>query len=122
MYKSELDKHMQNNSLSNSFIFFGESGFFIDMYTKVVTNIEDASVLTFYYDEYDFNSAKAHLSQGSLFGDRNVLIIKSEKKVDKKQLEVLIEFCEKNPDNIFVYAYYGSDHKSYARDFQKQLL
>jgi len=119
MYKSELDKHIQNNSLSNSFIFFGESGFFIDMYTKVVTNIEDASVLTFYYDEYDFNSAKAHLSQGYLFGDRNVLIIKSEKKVDKKQLEVLIEFCEKNPDNIFVYAYYGSDHKSYAKGFSK---
>jgi DNA polymerase-3 subunit delta len=83
------------------------------MYTKMMTNIEDANILSYYHDEYDFNSAKAHLSQGSLFGDRNILIIKSEKKVPKKELDILLSFCEKNPDNIFVYAYYGSDHKTY---------
>ncbi|OIP56820.1 MAG: DNA polymerase III subunit delta [Helicobacteraceae bacterium CG2_30_36_10] len=120
MYKSELDKHIQNNSLSNSFVLFGESIFFIDLYTKALSSVEDSSVLSFYHDEYDFNSAKAHLSQGSLFGGRNVLIIKSEKKIDKKQLDILIEFCEKNPDNIFVYAYYGSDHKTYAKAFAKK--
>ncbi len=113
MYKNELDKHIQNQSVSNSFVFFGESSFLIDMYTKMMTTIDDANILSYYHDEYDFNSAKAHLSQGSLFGDRNILIIKSEKKVPKKDLDTLIEFCEKNPDNIFVYAYYGSDHKTY---------
>ena len=113
MYKNELDKAIQNRTVSNSFVFFGESVFLIDMYTKMMTSVEDANVLTYYHDEYDFNSAKAHLSQGSLFGDRNILIIKSEKKVPKKDLDVLLEYCEKNPDNIFVYAYYGSDHKTY---------
>ncbi len=120
MYKNELDKHIQNTTLSNSFVFFGESSFLIDRYTKVVTNVQDASILTFYYDEYNFQSAKAHLSQASLFGDRNVLIIKSEKKINKKELETLIEFCEKNKDNIFVYAYYGSDHKTYTKAFAKK--
>lgn len=119
MYKAEFDKHIQNRTISNTFIFFGENSFLIDMYTKMMTNIEDANVLTFYYDEYDFNSAKAHLSQASLFGDRNILIIKSEKKVNKKDLETLIEFCKKNPDNVFVYAYYGSDHKTYTKAFAK---
>ncbi|MCD4668603.1 MAG: DNA polymerase III subunit delta, partial [Sulfurimonas sp.] len=90
-----------------------ESNFLIDMYTKMLTNIEDSSVLSFYHDEYNFNSAKAHLSQASLFGDRNILIIKSEKKAPKKELDTLIEFCEKNSDNVFIYAYYGSDHKTY---------
>ena len=113
MYKSELDKHIQNQSVSNSFVFFGESSFLIDMYTKMLTTIDDANLLSYYHDEYDFNSAKAHLSQGSLFGDRNILVIKSEKKVPKKDLDILIDFCEKNPDNVFVYAYYGSDHKTY---------
>ena len=113
MYKSEFDKNIQNGSVSNSFVFFGESTFLIDMYTKMMTNIEDASVLSFYHDEYNFNTAKAHLSQASLFGDRNILIIKSEKKVPKKELDVLLEFCEKNPDNVFVYAYFGSDQKTY---------
>ncbi len=120
MYKNEFDKHIQNTTLSNSFVFFGESSFLIDRYTKTVTNIEDASVLTFYYDEYDFSVAKAHLSQASLFGDRNVLIIKSEKKIPKKELDTLIDFCEKNKDNIFVYAYYGSDHKTYTKAFAKK--
>ncbi len=120
MYKSELDKHIQSESLSNSFVFFGESSFFIDLYTKAVSNIEDSSLISFYHDEYNFNSAKAHLSQGSLFGDRNILIIKSEKKVNKSDLDILIDFCEKNTDNIFVYAYYGSDHKTYAKSFAKK--
>ncbi|MEA1982064.1 MAG: DNA polymerase III subunit delta, partial [Campylobacterota bacterium] len=84
-----------------------------DMYTKMLTNIEDANLLNFYHDEYSFDSAKAHLSQGSLFGDRNILIIKSTKKVPKKELDILLELCDKNPDNIFVYAYYGTDHKTY---------
>lgn len=120
MYKNELDKHIQNNSISNSFVLFGESSFLIDMYTKKLTKIEDASMLQFYHDEYDFNSAKAHLSQASLFGGNNVLIIKSEKKVPKKELDALVEYCEKNPDNLFVYAYYGSDHKTYAKAFAKK--
>ena len=113
MYKSELDNHIRTGSVGNSFVFFGESAFLIDMYAKMMTSVEDANILNFYYDEYDFNSAKAHLSQGSLFGDRNILIIKSVKKVPKKELDTLFAMCNKNPDNIFVYAYYGTDHKTY---------
>jgi len=113
MYKNELDNAIKNGKISNSFVFFGESTFLIDMYTKMLTNIDDSSILTFYHDEYNFQTAKAHLSQASLFGDRNILIIKSDKKTPKKDLDTLIELCEKNSDNVFVYAYYGSDHKTY---------
>ncbi len=120
MYKNELDKHIQNNSLSNSFILFGESSFLIDRYTKILTDIEDASVLSFYFDEYNYSSAKAHLSQASLFGGRNILIIKSEKKIPKKELETFIDLCEKNQENLFVYAYYGTDYKAYAKAFSKK--
>lgn len=114
MYKSELDTHIKNQSISNALVFYGESSFLIDMYTKMLTNVEEANLLHFYHDEYDFSSAKAHLSQASLFGDRNILIIKSEKKVPKKEIDTLFEYCDKNRDNIFVYAYYGSDHKTYS--------
>ncbi len=120
MYKNELDRHIQNSTTSNSFVFFGESSFLIDIYTKKVSEIDDASILNFYYDEYDFNSAKAHLSQASLFGGNNVLIIKSEKKVPKKELDIFVDLCEKNSDNLFVYAYYGSDHKAYTKAFAKK--
>jgi len=90
------------------------------MYAKMMSNIEESSILNFYHDEYNFNSAKAHLSQASLFGDRNVLVLKSEKKVPKKDLDAFIDLCEKNPDNVFVYAYYGPDQKAYAKAFAKK--
>lgn len=115
MYKNELDKFIQNKKLSNSFILFGESNFLIDRYTETLSNHDGASMLKLYFDEYDFATAKAHLSQASLFGDQNVLIIKSEKKVPKKELDILFEQCEKNSDNTFIYAYYGSDYASYAK-------
>ena len=119
MYKAEFDKHIQNKTLSNALIFFGESSFLIDMYTKMLSNIEDANILTFYHDEYEFNSAKAHISQGSLFGGANVLILKSDKKINKKEIESFIDLCKKNPDNLFIYAYYGDDHKTYTKAFSK---
>ena len=120
MYKNELDNLIRAKKVSNSFVFFGESSFLIDTYTKMLTNIEDASSLTFYHDEYNFSSAKAHLSQSSLFGGQNILILKSEKKIPKKDLDIFIDLCEKNQDNIFVYAYYGSDHKTYTKAFSKK--
>ena len=113
MYKNELDNAIKAAKVSNSFVFFGESDFLIDMYTNMMSNIEDSNILSFYHDEYNFKSAKEHLSQSSLFGDRNILIIKSEKKTPKKDLDIFMELCQKNPDNIFIYAYYGSDHKTY---------
>jgi len=120
MYKNELDKAIQSGKISNSFVFFGESNFLIDMYTKMLSNIDDSSILPFYYDEYNFSSAKAHLSQGSLFGGINILIIKSEKKIAKNELEIFIDLCEKNQNNLFIYAYYGSDHKTYTKVFSKK--
>lgn len=120
MYKNEFDNHIRNNSLSNSFVLFGESSFFIDRYIKILTKpLKDISMLSFYYDEYDFSSAKSHLNQNSLFGSNNLLIIKSEKKVPKKELDILIALCEKNKNNTFIYAYYGSDHKTYTKAFSK---
>ena len=120
MKRQELDKAIEQGSLPNAMMFYGESHFLIDRYIKRVSTLPDANVLSFYHDEYDFNSAKAHLSQGSLFGDRNVLIIKNEKKVPKKDLDILIELCKKNPDNLFIYGYYGSDYKGSDKAFDKK--
>ena len=120
MYKSELDKHIQSGSLSNNFVLFGESSFLIDFYTKLLSSVDDASILSMYHDEYNFTTAKTHLSQASLFGDRSVIILKSEKKIAKAELDILIELCEKNKENIFIYAYYGTDHKTYAKAFTKK--
>lgn len=116
MYQSHLDTHIRNNTISNSFVLFGESYFLIDRYTKMLSNIQDASVLNYNQDEYNFNAAKAHLSQASLFGGRNILIIKTDKKIPKKELEAFILYCEKNQDNLFIYAYTDKEYKTYDKD------
>ena len=118
MYKAEFDRLLEQGIKEQNFILFGESGFFIDRYSALLSNIEDANKLTLYFDEYDFQTAKAHLSQASLFGGTNLLLVKSEKKIPKKELETLFELCNKG-DNRFIYAYYGSDHKSYNNAFKK---
>jgi DNA polymerase III subunit delta len=118
MYKRDFDQHLARNSFSNALMFFGESHFFIDRYTALLSNIPDASKLVFYHDEYNFSTAQAHLSQASLFGDANLLVIKTEKKVPKADLDKLIELCKKNPDNRFIYAYYGNDYKTSDKSFK----
>ena len=96
---------------------YGEEHFFIEEYAKYLSKDEDSSKLSLYYEEYNFSTAKAHLSQASLFGDKNILLIKSEKKVPKKDLDILIELCKKNSDNQFIYAYYGDDYKKSHQSF-----
>ena len=120
MYRKELDNIMRSGQNIPAIMLYGESHFLIDHYLKIFSNIEGANVLSLYHDEYDFSSAKAHLSQGSLFGDQNLLIIKNEKKVPKKELDTLLEYIKKNPDNRFIYAYYGSDMKTAAKAFNKK--
>jgi DNA polymerase-3 subunit delta len=65
-----------------------------------------------YFDEYHFNSAKNFIAQSSLFGDRNILIIKSDKSIPTKELEVLIELCTKNESSYFIYQFFGEDKKA----------
>ncbi len=120
MYRKELDNLIRSGQKVRALMLYGDSHFLIDHYLKYFSNIPDANVLTLYHDEYDFQSAKAHISQGSLFGDQNLLIIKNEKKVPKKELDVLLELVKKNPDNTFLYAYYGDDMKTSAKAFDKK--
>jgi len=114
MKRQELDGLIRQNKAPNAVMLYGESHFLIDRYIRLLSNIENSNTLTLYHDEYDFTAAKAHLSQGSLFGDRNILIIKSEKKVLKNDLSALLELVKKNPDNIFIYGYLGTDFKKSA--------
>jgi DNA polymerase III subunit delta len=114
MKRQELDNLIRQGKAPGAVMLYGESHFLIEHYTKHLSRIDDSNVLNVYFDEYNLSIAKAHLSQGSLFGGRNVLIVKTEKKLPKNDLHVFLELVKKNPDNVFVYAYFGSDFKKSA--------
>jgi len=120
MYQREFE-NLLRTTLPRAMLFFGENEYQVANYLQHYINITNAadSMLNLYHDEYSFERAKAYLSQSSLFGGTNLLIIKREKKIPKKELDVLVELVGKNSENFFLYHYQGKagDAKSLQNSF-----
>jgi len=109
MYQREFEKTLPT-TLPRAILFFGENEYQIANYIQYYINTTNSaeSMLSLYYDEYSFERAKAYLSQSSLFGGTNLLIVKHNKKIPKKELDILVELVGKNPNNFFLFHYQGS--------------
>ena len=109
MYQREFENLLRNTP-PRAMLFFGENNYLISSYLQYYINITKASdsLLTLYFDEYTFDQARAYLSQSSLFGGTNLLIIKRDKKIPKKELDVLVELVGKSPDNFLLFEFQGT--------------
>jgi len=109
MYKKDFDKLTQ---IPNFMVFYGNE-FYLDLYEKkILKKFENANILKMYFDEYDYEEAKLHLSENSLFGDTNVLIIKNNKI--PQHLDKLIKKI--NSSYLFFF-YYGNKLSSYIKNY-----
>jgi len=106
MYQSDFDRRLKQ-TFPKAVLLYGVDDYMIDHYMDVYKTQLDAkeSMLTLYYDEWDFQQAKSYLSQTSLFGGTNLLIVRGDKKIHKKELDQLIVLANKNADNYFVYGF-----------------
>jgi DNA polymerase-3 subunit delta len=120
MYQREFENILRTKT-PRAMLFYGENSYLISSYLQHYINITKASdsLLTLYFDAYHFDRAKAYLSQSSLFGGTNLLIIKRDKKIAKKELDILIELVGKSSDNFLLFDYQGkaSDAKSLQSSF-----
>lgn len=120
MYQRDFENLLRTTP-PRAMLFYGENAYLIASYLQHYINITHASdsLLTLYFDEYSFEKAKAYLSQSSLFGGTNLLIVKRDKKIPKKELDSLIELVNKHADNYFLFEYQGSatDAKSLQSAF-----
>ncbi len=119
MYKKEFDAIKKD---FKAYLFWGEEPYYIQKYSQMVQEeLEaDENKMVSYFDEYDFNTAKNYLSQASLFGDRNLLIIKHEKALPKKELQELIAICNKTPNSFLIVEIYSNEGKKISSLFDKK--
>ncbi len=120
MYQKEFENLLRTNP-PRALLLYGENSYLINSYIQYYIDKTDAleSLRTQYYDEYNFTTAKAYLSQSSLFGGVNFLIIKRDKKIPKIELDTLIQLVNKNRDNYLIFEYQGQakDAKSLHNSF-----
>jgi DNA polymerase-3 subunit delta len=126
MYKKEFENLLRSQKAPKSALFYGACAYQNHLLCEQFLGLLNAGSdekLTMYYDEYHFSSAKNFLSQSSLFGDRNIFILKSDKTVPAKELDVLVELCAKNDSSYFIYQYFGEDKKAtpMTKSFDKSL-
>ena len=123
MYQREFDQRLKQ-AFPKAVLFYGENDYLIDFYIDTYIKKTDAkeSMLSLYHDEWNFEQAKNFLSQTSLFGGTNLLVVKHEKKIPKKELDILIALANKNQDNYFLYGYSGvaKDAKSMQSAFTEK--
>jgi DNA polymerase-3 subunit delta len=123
MYKKDFDDLLKTK-LPNIVLLYGENSYFLDYYTKLYKEklYAKETLLEHNFEEYNFEQAKNYLSQSSLFGGVNLYILRTDKKVTKKELDTLIESIKKNPTNYFLYIYEGtsSNAKSLQSSFSNK--
>ncbi|MEN8726489.1 MAG: DNA polymerase III subunit delta [Sulfurovum sp.] len=123
MYQREFDQKLKQ-AFPKAVLFYGENDYLVDHYIDTYIKKTDAkeSMLSLYHDEWNFEQAKNFLSQTSLFGGTNLVVVKHDKKIPKKELDILIELANKNEDNYFLYGYSGAakDAKSMQAAFTEK--
>ncbi len=123
MYKNHLEGAIKSRNLPKSLLLYGEEYFTSSFIREILPLLgESDNVLSFYFDEYNFASAKNFIAQPSLFGDVNILYIRSEKKIPKKELDVFVSLCHKNPTSYFLLQFDGNDlvGKDITKSFAKK--
>ena len=112
MYKNEFDNLLRQKQRNSAYLFYGESEFLIDTYidkTLIALDIQHDEVEKVYHEEYNLNYVKNHLSQSSLFATNNIIVIKTHKKILKKDMEILVKVTNSNQHSIVIFAIYTNE-------------
>ena len=123
MYKNQFDNEFSSNVNYNGYMFYGQCDYLIDTYsTKVAKKLaKGEDIRKIYFDEYNYKECDSFLSQSSLFSSSNILLIKTIKKIPKKELDQLISLCNINPDSFIIVSCIGeTDFKTMAKSFNKK--
>ncbi len=114
MYKRELEGLISSNNLPKSMFLYGVCEYQVNYFGHKISSLWSENkydISTFYFDAYDFSTVKNYLSQSSLFGDKNVAIIKTEKVIPKKELDILVDICQRTQNSHLLLQCYKDEKK-----------
>lgn len=119
MYRQEFEQRLKKGPPPRAVMLFGECEFFFDHYTQLLIEAigGEPSVLKLYHSEFSLEAARSHLQEPGLFNDGNLLIVKSDKKIDAKGLNALAESVDKNPSSWLILHYEADDGKTKSAQF-----
>jgi len=123
MYKNQFDNEFSSNAIYNGYMFYGQCDYLVETYAnKVAAKLSNGEeIRKIYFDEYNYKECDNFLSQSSLFSATNVLMIKTIKKIPKKELDALILACNTNQDSFLIISCIGeTDFKTMAKSFTKK--
>ncbi|MEA3353525.1 MAG: DNA polymerase III subunit delta [Campylobacterota bacterium] len=123
MYKNQFDKESSSNIIYNGYMFYGQCDYLIESYSiNTAQKLSQGDEINkIYFDEYNFKDCSNYLSQSSLFSSTNIVLIKTNKKIPKKEVDDLISICNTNPDSYIIFCCIGdTDFKTMAKSFTKK--
>jgi len=123
MYKNQFDNEFKSNVIYNAYMFYGQCDYLVDIYSNNVAQKLSGGedIRKIYFDEYNYKECENFLSQSSLFSATNILMIKTIKKIPKKELDTLISICNTNQDSFLIVSGIGeTDFKTMAKSFTKK--
>lgn len=109
MYRKELDFKLNGKDFPRVFMLYGAEDYQVEHYAKEILAKFEGDLVKLSFDEYDFSKAKEHLEGDSLFGDMSILHIKTDKKLQLKELKSLISLALKGANSVFIYELHDDD-------------
>lgn len=114
MYKKDLDSLIAKNTVTKAILLYGESDFLISHYGLRLAMLRGPSEehKKIYFSDFHYDSCKNLLGQSSLFGDKNIVILRLDKKLSKEHALSLIQTTNRNDDSFLILEYYKSSART----------
>ncbi|PAF50947.1 hypothetical protein BKH43_03580 [Helicobacter sp. 13S00401-1] len=94
MYKQDLDKYLQTK-IPKAIFLYGESEFYLSYYAELIASKIGGEVNRIYFEDKD-NDALGLLSSASLFGGKNIVLIKTYNTLSDKVLKPALSSMDEN--------------------------
>ena len=120
MYRSEFDKLISQNKRFDAYMFYGQSNFLIDYYATKISLLHGSKdeIEKIYFGDYYFKYLKDKILQSSIFYSNNIVLLKLDKKLQKKECDELIAACNQNPDSVLIVSCLGDiEFKTMEKSF-----